>query len=213
MGNALKSYLIGQFKNPRGLVGAMAGQIMRRRASNVRRNLWTVELMGLNPTNRVLEIGYGPGFALAHVCKQLTEGMATGLDHSETMFKMARRRNARAITNGKLKLLLGSVEDQSMLHNIALSGPFNVIFAVNVAMFWHKPIDVLQRLRRCLDDGGDILLTFQPRSGAQTDAAAMAAGEHLAEKMRAAGLSDIRIERLKSVTPMIVCVIGSKATA
>jgi len=211
MGNALKSYLIGQFKNPRGLVGALAGQIMRRRASNVRRNLWTVELMQLAPTDRALEIGYGPGFALEHVCEQLTEGTAIGLDHSETMFQMARRRNHNSITNEKLRLVLGSVEDKGVWQDDALSGPFNAIFAVNVAMFWREPIDVLQRLRARLDEGGRVLLTFQPRSGAPTDAAAIAAGERIAEHMREAGLSDVRIERLKSVTPMAVCVIGNKA--
>ncbi len=213
MGNALKAYLIGQFKNPRGFVGALAGQIMRQRASNVKRNLWTVELMDLSPADRVLEIGYGPGFALSEVCKRVTEGMAIGLDHSETMFKMARRRNQKSIQDENLKLIVGSAEDESAWHETSLSGPFNVIFAVNVAMFWREPIAVLKTLHTRLSQSGQVFLSFQPRSGVRTDAAALAAGERMAGQMRAAGLVDIRIESLKSVSPMAVCVIGSKAAA
>jgi SAM-dependent methyltransferase len=211
MGNALKAYLVGQFGNPRGFVGALAGQIMARRASNLKRNLWTIELMELKPTDRVFEIGYGPGFALEQACKHLREGMAVGLDRSETMFKMARRRNRQAILDGRLKLVVGSVEDESVQYNSSLSGPFNVIYAVNVAMFWREPIKILKTLRTRLMEGGRVLLTFQPRSGAQTNAAAMAAGEKIAQQMRDAGLADIRIETLKTISPMAVCVIGRKA--
>ena len=212
-GNALKAYLIGQFKNPRGFVGALAGQIMRRRASNVKRNLWTVELMDLRPADRVLEIDYGPGFALSEVCKRVTEGMVIGLDHSKTMFKMARRRNQKSIQGENLKLIVGSAEDESMWHETSLSGPFDVIFALNVAMFWREPIAVLKILHTRLSQSGQVFLSFQPRSGARTDAAALAAGERMAGQMRAAGLADIRIESLKSVSPKAVCVIGSKAAA
>ena len=211
MGNALKAYLVGQFGNPRGFVGALAGQIMARRASNLKRNLWTIELMELKPTDRVFEIGYGPGFALEQACKHLREGMAVGLDRSETMFKMARRRNQQAILDGRLKLIVGSVEDESVQHNSSLSGPFNVIYAVNVAMFWREPINILKTLRTRLMEGGRVLLTFQPRSGAQTNAAAMAAGEKIAQQMREAGLADVRIKSLKTISPMGVCVIGKKA--
>lgn len=213
MGNALKSYLVSQFGNPHGFAGALAGHFMARRASNLKRNLWTIELMALQPKDRVLEIGYGPGFALGEVCKYLTEGMAVGLDRSETMFKMASRRNRRAISEGRLKLVVGSVEDEFPKHDSLLPGPFNVIYAVNVAMFWRDPVKTMKTLGARLGNNGRILLTFQPRTGARTDEAAMAAGEKIAQQMREAGLGGIRIESLKTISPMAVCVIGAKTEA
>jgi len=211
MGNALKAYLVSQFGNPRGFVGALAGHIMARRASNLKRNLWTIELMELKPTDQVLEIGYGPGFALEEVCKRLKDGIAMGLDRSETMFEMARRRNRQPILDGRLKLAVGLVEEKSAQDDYSLSGPFNVIYAVNVAMFWREPIEILKTLRRRLVEGGRTLLTFQPRSGARTDGAAMASGEKIAQQMRDAGFAEVKIETLKTISPMAVCVIGRKA--
>jgi SAM-dependent methyltransferase len=208
MGNPLKAYLISQFGNPRGLLGALAGNVMARRASNIKRNLWTIELMDLKPTDRVLEIGFGPGFALEQVCVHLNGGMAVGLDRSETMLRMARRRNHQAIAEGHLDLVLGSIEETKPLCHPSLSGPFDAVYAVNVAMFWRDPVKNLRALSARLSDSGRILLTFQPRTGARTDEAAMVAGENIAQHMREAGLGGIRIECLKSVSPMAVCVIG-----
>jgi SAM-dependent methyltransferase len=209
--SALQAYLVSQFGNPRGLVGTLAGHIMARRASNLKRNLWTIELMDLKPTDRVLEIGFGPGFALEQVCRHLKGGKAIGLDRSKTMFKMASRRNRQAISKGRLELVSGSIEEPETLHHSSLSGPFDAIYAVNVAMFWRAPVKTLKTLGARLQDGGRILLTFQPRTGARTDEAAMTAGEKIAQHMHEAGLGGIRTERLKTVSPMAVCVIGTRA--
>ncbi len=211
MENALKTYLVSQFGHPRGFVGALAGHIMARRASNLKRNLWTIELMSLKPADRVLEIGFGPGFALEKVCKRLKEGMAIGLDRSETMLQMARSRNRQPILDGRLKLVLGSIEQESTRLDSSLAGPFDVIYAVNVAMFWREPIEILKTLRTRLVQGGRALLTFQPRSGARNDAAALTAGEKIAQQMREAGFADIRIESLKTISPKAVCVIGKNS--
>ncbi len=67
MAGAIVRYLVSQFGNPRGLVGRLAGEFMARRPSNRARNLWTVDLLELRPHHRVLEIGYGPGFAIGEV--------------------------------------------------------------------------------------------------------------------------------------------------
>lgn len=213
MGNRTKAYLVSQFGNPRGVLGALAGQIMRRRASNVKRNLWTVALMDLRPTDRVLEIGYGPGFALGEVCKALPQGSATGLGRSETMLKMASRKNRNAIRSGRLGLALGSVEDTAPEAKPVFSQPFDIVYAVNVVLFWRDPVSVLRFLSTHLNEDEKILLTFQPRCGARTDEAAMQAGEQIAEQMRSVGLVDVRIETLKEVSPRAVCVIGNKAGA
>ena len=57
---------------------------------------------------------------------------------------------------------------------------------------------------------GRIALTFQPRIGERTDAAAPAAAETMACQMRDAGLAEVRIETLDRVSPMAVCVMGTK---
>ena len=60
------NHLAGQFGNPHGPLGRLAGRIMATRGSNIERNRWTVDLLELKPHHRVLEVGYGPGLAIEH---------------------------------------------------------------------------------------------------------------------------------------------------
>src|SRR5919197_1400300 len=56
---------VAQFHQPTGAVGHIAGWIMGRRSSNVARNRWAVGLLDVQPTDRVIELGCGPGVAIA----------------------------------------------------------------------------------------------------------------------------------------------------
>ena len=58
---AIITAVVRQFGHPRGTAGAMAGWVMALRRSNRRRNAWVVSLLDVQPTDRVLEIGFGPG--------------------------------------------------------------------------------------------------------------------------------------------------------
>lgn len=57
--------IVGQFGHPEGLAGRLAGWFMAHRPSNLRRSAWVVSLLDVQPTDRVLEIGFGPGIAAA----------------------------------------------------------------------------------------------------------------------------------------------------
>lgn len=211
VGPALRAWLVGQFGRPRGAVGALAGWIMERRASNVARNQWTVELMALEAHHHVLEIGFGPGLALGRIADRLDGGVAVGLDHSRTMVAMAARRNRAAIRAGKVRLCCGSVEDPGFPQDRSLEGPFDRILAVNVVPFWRDRRAVLRRLADRLAPGGAVLLTVQKRFGDTSREAALALGSEIAADMAAAGLGATRIETLETVDPVAVCVIGAAA--
>jgi SAM-dependent methyltransferase len=103
----MKKYLISQFGRPHGLVGRLAGSIMAHRASNKLRNRWTVDLLNLEPSNQVLEVGSGPGIALAQVAGRLASGQVVGLDYSKTMHDMAAKRNRQAFRDGRVILVVG----------------------------------------------------------------------------------------------------------
>jgi ubiquinone/menaquinone biosynthesis C-methylase UbiE len=70
---------------------------MAHRGSNRQRNLWVVSLLDVQPTDRVLEIGFGPGLAIAELARRATRGHIYGIDHSEVMVRQASKRNAAAI--------------------------------------------------------------------------------------------------------------------
>src|SRR5919204_2676699 len=139
---AVVRYLVAQFHNPRGAAGSVAGWVMAHRSSNVRRNRWVVSLLDVRPSERVLEIGFGPGRAIADLSRRVEDGHVYGLDHSEVMLRQASRRNAEAIRAGRVTLICGSVDRLPP----ALDGPFDAVLAVNALGFWPEPAERLEQL-------------------------------------------------------------------
>src|SRR5919197_3060116 len=125
---------LAQFHHPTGAVGHVAGWVMGRRSSNVARNRWAVQLLDVQPTDRVIELGCGPGVAIAALASRAIRGLVVGVDHSEVMIRQARRRNAAAIRAGRVRLIHAPVE---RLH--VDDAPFDAALAVNNVGLWAEP--------------------------------------------------------------------------
>lgn len=205
----MRRRLLAQFHRPTGILGAVAGFVMSHRASNVARNRWTVELLEVAPTDRVLELGCGPGIALETAAARLREGRVTGLDHSPTVLRQARRRNAGAIRAGRVELVHASYLE--LVEPGPLPGPFDAIYAVNSLQFADTPEALLRALRDRLRPGGTLAITVQSRRKGATDADSRSAGEAVAKKLEAAGLREIRVDLLPLEPVCAVCVRGVRA--
>ena len=195
--------VVGQFHRPRGFGGRAAGWVMAKRGSNRKRNIWAVELLDVQPDDRVLEIGFGPGVAVREVARRATRGTVIGVDHSDEMVRQARKRNAAAVRDGRVDLRLASAE-----HLPAFDMPFDKILAVNSLMFWDDPVERLEELRRLLRPGGRLAIAFQPRGPGSTDETAAQAGEDIAKQFGAAGFTDVHVETLDLQPTNAVCVLG-----
>jgi SAM-dependent methyltransferase len=194
--------LRAQFGRPTGLPGRIAGGVMAHRASNRRRNAWVVSLLDVQRDDRVLEIGFGPGIAIRELSRKASEGYVCGLDHSAVMVQQAAKRNAEGVRRGQVDLRLGSAESLP-----AFEAPFDKVMAVNVALFWDRPVELLGNLRRVLRSGGRIALAFQPRGPGATDEAATRTGQELVAALRDAGFSQVRLETFE-LKPAVVCALG-----
>ena len=150
------SYVYRQFGRPRGVIGYVADYIMAHRSSNLERNDWALSLLAIKPTDRILEIGFGPGIALGTSAARAAQ--VVGIDHSELMLRQATWRNHELIEQGKLKLMLGSVE--GLTPDLGL---FDKIYSMNVVAFWKDPVTVFRRLRHLLKPGGVLLTGHMPR--------------------------------------------------
>src|SRR5215475_10842159 len=93
---ALDRDVIGQAHHPRGAAGRVAAWEMAHRPSNRQRSDWVVSLLGVRPADKILEIGFGPGLAIAELARA-GAGHVYGIDHSGVMLRRAARRNATAI--------------------------------------------------------------------------------------------------------------------
>src|ERR1700733_7959720 len=98
---ALDRDVIGQAHHPRGAAGRVTAWEMAHRPSNRERNRWVVALLAVRPADRVLEIGFGPGVAIAELARA-GAGHVYGIDHSEVMVRQASKRNAAALRAGQV---------------------------------------------------------------------------------------------------------------
>lgn len=198
---SIVSHVYTQFEKPRGLLGRLAGSIMANRPSNIERNDWALSLLEITPTDRVLEIGFGPGIAAAKAAAQAKE--VVGIDHSPLMVEAATRRNRDLVNSGKLKLVLGSVTDVDQR-----CGLFEKIYSVNVVQFWKDPVETFARLRGLLKSGGLLLTAYMPRHVGANDQDATAKGREIEGWLRQAGFSQIVAETKQMKPVSVVAVIA-----
>ncbi|MFG1683765.1 class I SAM-dependent methyltransferase [Nonomuraea sp. NPDC049269] len=199
-------YLVSQAHHPRGIVGWANGWMFAHRPSNRQRNIWAVSLLDVRPTDRVLEIGFGPGVAIAEFAGRATRGHVYGIDHSRAMVRRATRRNAAAVRAHRVHLTHASVERLP-----SFGDPLDAILAVNSAGFWPDPVERLRELRRLLRPAGRIALVSQPRCpGATRDTTARAAQE-LQNLLTQAGFTHLRVETLE-LDPPVACVLANNPT-
>ena len=191
-----------QFMQPRGFAGWLVGWEMALRPSNRKRNVWAVGLLGVEPTDRVLEIGFGPGIAIRELSRRATHGLVCGVDHSAVMVRQATRRNAEAVRAGRVVLRLGSAE-----HLPAFAELFDKVLAVNTMGMWREPDVGLQAVHRLMRPGGRIAIVSQPRGSGATAETTIAAGREIAARLTAAGFTRIRSDTL-ALKPPVGCVIG-----
>ena len=145
---ALDHDVIGQFGHPRGRVGSVAGWQMAHRPSNRQRNHWVVALLDIRPADRVLEIGFGPGLAIAELARRAGgQGHVDGTDHSGVMLPpggQAQRRRHRRRTGHPAhrpgrsapareieNLLTGAGYALARTETLALDPPVVCVLAVN----------------------------------------------------------------------------------
>ena len=195
-------YLVRQAHHPRGVVGWANGWMFALRPSNRQRNIWAVSLLDVQPTDRVLEIGFGPGIAIAELAGRATRGHVFGIDHSQAMVRHAARRNAAAVRAHRVHLTHASVEQLP-----SFDDPLDAILAVNSVGFWPDSVERLRELRRLLRPAGRIALVSQPRCpGATRDTTTRAAHE-LQDMLTQAGFTHLRVETLE-LDPPAACVLA-----
>jgi ubiquinone/menaquinone biosynthesis C-methylase UbiE len=192
-----------QFGKPTGWLGWCIGQLMALK--NRQRSEWVVSLLNVQPSDRVLEIGFGSGADIYRVAKLVPQGFVAGIDHSEVMVQQASQRNAIAIKAKRVELQCASASIIPYANET-----FDKIFSINVAHFWTNPVEVLSEIHRVLKPGGSIAIAIQPRIPNATEATAQETGEFLVNALISAGFEQVRLET-KSLQPVsVVCALGIK---
>lgn len=147
---------------PSGLLGRFVGHVMARQT--VPANATALELLGLEPTDQVLEVGFGHGATIARVAAAVSGGFVAGVDPSAEMCRMAARRNHRAVACGRVELRQGAVEDLPYP-----DGTFDKVLTVHTLYFWPDLAQPFREIARVLKVGGRLVLAHRTDPGAGRD--------------------------------------------
>ncbi len=186
-------FIASQFRKPSGLLGRLIGNGMAR--SNESEARWTIDLLTIQPDTRVLEIGFGPGVAIQYAAQQAVQGHVSGIDYSETMVQVARKRNASAIRKGLVDLTHGDVRSLPYVDE-----EFDRAFTIHCIYFWADPTACLREIRRVLRTNGVLAITilpkdkWPPRRTPSTDVFKLYRAGEVAQLVADAGFRDARVE-------------------
>src|SRR5215475_11869401 len=117
------------FGRPQGVLGRVGGLIMAR--TNHKCAAWVIELLDIQPHERVLEVGFGPGVGIQLLARTASAGYVAGVDASEEMVEQATARNVQAIESGRVDVRHGSVERLPFEDHA-----FDKTLAINAMQVW-----------------------------------------------------------------------------
>jgi len=141
-----------QFGHPSGLLGALIGVAMAIEHAVLH---WTaVNRLSLSTSDRVLEVGFGPGTAIK--LASMRAGFVAGIEPSREMVAQAIRRNKSAIRAGRVEILRASAE--------AIPFPndsFSVVYEANSFSHWESPERGLAEIFRVLRFGGRLMMVLR----------------------------------------------------
>jgi ubiquinone/menaquinone biosynthesis C-methylase UbiE len=174
----IKDYMMtNMFCKPKGSLGWLGGQLMSQDRSLP---TWVLDLLEINPSDSVLDVGSGPGLSLQLAVKRAYEGKIIGVDLSKKMLEMARHRNRSLIDTGRVELHLGSVEILPFADAV-----FDKAMTMNSLHLWTDPITGLREIKRTLRKGGCIAVAITRFS--------YASPAKFESQLIEAGFTDIRI--------------------
>lgn len=118
---------------------------------------WAVAELAPHPADEVLEIGCGPGTALALLAEHVTTGTIVGVDSSAVMVQQARRRLDRLGLRARARVVECSAE-QLPFGNAAFDGAL----AINTLHLLEDRARGLSEVRRTLRRGSRLVVVLQP---------------------------------------------------
>jgi SAM-dependent methyltransferase len=149
-------FIAKQGRHPSGILGSLLARVMA--SETAADNILALEFLEIQPTDHVLEIGYGHGRTIARAAEAACTGFVAGVDWSERMLRVATRYNRRLISEGSVELKLGA--------SGTLPYPdrhFDKVLSVHTIYFWTNPVQDLREIARVMKPGARFVLGFRPR--------------------------------------------------
>jgi SAM-dependent methyltransferase len=147
-------FIAEQARHAHGRLGSLVAFIMAR--ETWAQNRRAIEALRITETDRVLDIGCGPGRSIEAMAVLASKGYIAGIDPSALMTEVAVHRNRSLIKTGRAQIAIASAErlpfeDES----------FDKALCVHVIYFWKDLGAAFHEIARVLRPGGRLALLFR----------------------------------------------------
>lgn len=143
----IREFIASQFKRPAGLLGVWSSnQMVKNNQKNYDRLIMDLDMQ---PQDKLLEIGYGPGIGIWMIAERCSTCTVHGIDFSQLMYKRASKYNKRFIDAGRVSLLYGDFLQAPVTHD-----DYNKVFCLNVVYFWNELKGPFTKVFSSLKKGG-----------------------------------------------------------
>ena len=174
---------------------------------------WTADLLDIQPEDKIIEIGFGNGANIKLLLQKAIRGSVTGVEISKTAIEMASKKNAKAISEGRVKLHLAQGNAIPTENDV-----FDKACSVATAYVIEDPGAVFEEMFRVLKPKGRAAITFPVRENFMRFKPVATEGFYLHEltdleaAFHNAGFVNCRTERNDRVKFGAHCILGEKPT-
>jgi ubiquinone/menaquinone biosynthesis C-methylase UbiE len=199
-----------QARKPTGLIGRyLMTKIFN--VGNTDLNSFVMDMLELESSDRVLEIGFGTGKLINQMAAITTDGAVEGIDFSEVMLKQAGRVNKHHISNGKVRLQRGECKTLPYENE-----SFNKLCSINTLYFWKDPDKYFLEMFRVIRPGGIIAIGFRDDKqmsnlNLSKDIFTTYSQIEVVSLLSNAGFSDARVVEKKGKPFLSYCALAAKA--
>lgn len=156
MNKIVKSY-IANMKNPENTRrGRWQLRAMNNRYSML--GVWGLSHVNFARKRLVLDVGCGGGKNLERILKQSKQINAVGVDISPASVQVTKKKNSRAVKDGRLQVVHGQAESLPFASNL-----FDLVTAFETVYFWDVEKG-LAEVYRTLKKGGQLLIVNESQS-------------------------------------------------
>jgi cyclopropane fatty-acyl-phospholipid synthase-like methyltransferase len=160
---------------------------------------WAVEVLDVQPSDQVLEIGCGPGAAAEVICAKLVKGKLMAIDRSESGVDRTKRRNAKYVQAGRLTV--------RQIDLATLRVPvkrLDKVFAFNVNLFWVRACaDEVALLHERVSPGGGVFLFYEATHRDRVPQIVEGASNALAS-------GGFRVSLVENKNPAVIGILGRR---
>ena len=149
---SILSKIFSNARKPEGFFGRMMVNGMNG-GSHAKMAEWGLSFVDIAKNGDILDVGCGGGANVARMLERCPQGTVKGIDYSPVSVKKSCEVNAKAISDGRCKILEGSAESLPFGDN-----SFDLVTAFETVYFWPGIEKCFARVRRTLKEGGRFLI-------------------------------------------------------